>query len=149
MTKCKPPPTRRKHAIYFTEPTRTQQHQKDAVDINNIMKRYVKTGIIDHVNKYQGQYGDIPALSYHEAMNQVIRADEMFLDLPSQVRKRFDNDPSQFLAYVQDPANADSLHDMGLTTSRVEPTKTQEANASASPESTSSDSGEDDQPENA
>lgn len=145
MTKCKPQPVKRKHAIYFTEPSMAQQHQRDAVDINNIMKRYVKTGIIDHINKNAGHYGDIPALSYHEAIDQVMRADEMFLELPSQVRKHFENDPSKFLAYVQDPVNADSLHEMGLT-NRVpeQPTETPTANAPASPENPSSDSGKGD-----
>jgi len=105
----------RKHSIKFTQPTLTQQHSKDQVDINNIMKRYIKTGVLDHVAKYQPQYRDNNATDYQESMNIVIKADEMFSELPSQARKHFDNDPAAFLDFVQDPANHHKLHELGLT----------------------------------
>ena len=105
----------RKHAIKFTQPSLTQQHSKDQVDINNIMKRYIKTGVLDHVAKYQPQYRDNNATDYQESMNIVIKADEMFSELPAQARKHFDNDPAAFLDFVQDPANHDKLHELGLT----------------------------------
>ena len=105
----------RKHAIKFTQPSLTQQHSKDQVDINNIMARYIKTGVLDHVAKYQPQYRDNNATDYQESMNIVIKADEMFSELPAQARKHFDNDPAAFLDFVQDPANHDKLHELGLT----------------------------------
>lgn len=128
---------KRKHSIIFTQPTLTQQHSKDQVDINNIMKRYIKTGVLDHVAKYQPQYRDNNATDYQESMNIVIKADEMFSELPAQARKHFNNDPAAFLDYVQNPANHDTLHELGLTDPPaptqhpVKPTETQSEPAPA------------------
>lgn len=131
------PLSERPHAITFTEPTLTQQHQRDEVDVNNIMKRYVKSGVIDHVNKNEPFYGEVPACQYHEAVEQIKLADDMFSELPSPIRKHFDNDPAQFLAFVQDPRNKDDLYTMGLASSPVQtsgPEKPPEKHASASTE---------------
>lgn len=113
---------KRKHAIYFTEPTMTQQHSKDEVDINKIMARYIKTGVIDHVQKYQPQYTENNEVDYHESMNVIRKADEMFLELPSSVRKTFHNDPAKFLEFVNDENNIDKLSEMGLTSKTKSPT---------------------------
>ncbi|AXL15043.1 internal scaffolding protein [Microviridae sp.] len=102
------------HAKIFTQPSMTQQHQKDECDVNNIMKRYVKTGIIDHINQHKPFYGEVSALTYHESMNQIITANNMFQELPSQVRKKFHNSPEEFLEYVSDPENVSNLVDLGL-----------------------------------
>ena len=110
---CRPIKSR-PHAITFTQPSMAQQHQKDEVDVNKIMERYTRTGVIDHVNKYQGQYGEATGISYHEAMNEIIKADDMFMELPSKVRKRFGNDPAQFLEFVSDPDNHDKIYEYGL-----------------------------------
>lgn len=108
----------------FTQPTLAQQHSKDEVDINNIMKRYRKTGIIDHVAKHQGNYGENDGIDYHQSMNIIRRADEMFLELPSQVRKEFGNNPAEFLDFVDNPANIEKLREMGLTNTPITPTST-------------------------
>ena len=36
----------------------TKQSFADECDINNIMKRYIKDGVVNHLNTYQGNYGD-------------------------------------------------------------------------------------------
>jgi len=117
----------RKHSITFSQPTLTQQHSKDQVDINNIMKRYIKTGVLDHVAKYKPQYRDNNSIDYQESMNIVIKADEMFSELPAQARKQFNNDPAAFLDFVQDPANHDKLHELGLTEIPIPTTTTTES----------------------
>lgn len=106
--------TNRKYAITFSQPSLTQQHSKDEVDINNIMARYIKTGTIDHVSKYQGQYLENSDLDYHQSQNIVKKADEMFAELPSTVRREFQNNPSEFLKFVSDEKNHSKLAEMGL-----------------------------------
>lgn len=103
----------RKYAITFSQPTLTQQHSKDETDINKIMARYIKTGVIDHLAKYQPQYTDNNAIDYHESQNIIIKANDMFGDLPSSIRREFDNDPAKFLDYVQDPENHENLENLG------------------------------------
>ena len=101
------------------EESRTNQSMAPDTDINNIMKRYEKTGLLDHVNRYQGDYGDFTnvPVDYHDAMNIVRAADEMFMSLPATVRSRFENDPGKFLAFVENPENASAMVEMGLASS--------------------------------
>lgn len=120
----------RSYGITFTQPTLTQQHSKDEVDINKIMARYIKTGVIDHVAKYQPQYTDNSETDYHSSMNIVIKADAMFSELPSTVRKQFNNDPASFLAFVNDEANHSKLAEMGLTNPPIIPIPPEPAPAS-------------------
>jgi len=100
----------------------TSQAHKDECDINRIMLKWAKTGTIEHRNTFQGEYGDFTGSpgDYHEAMTQVVEANEMFESLPSQIRRRFGNDPGAFLDFVQDENNHDQLIDMGLATKRPE-----------------------------
>ena len=100
-------------------PTMTKQSEAEACDINGIMKRYENDGILNHLMKHEGRFGDfIDAQEYHEAMTAVVLAQEMFEDLPAAVRERFANDPASFLQFAQDPANASELVKMGLATER-------------------------------
>ena len=94
---------------------RTKQAMKNECDINNIMAKFEKTGLFDHLTKYNGDYGNfIGAPEYHEAMNAVVEAENMFMEIPAKIRSRFENDPAKFLEFVQDPANTDEIISMGL-----------------------------------
>lgn len=93
----------------------TKQSFKDECDINVLMRRYEKTGLVDHVNTHQGNYGDfINAPDFHSAMNQIMAAEDMFMSLPSRIRARFANDPAAFLEFAQDPSNAEEMQSLGL-----------------------------------
>lgn len=99
--------------LYFA---RTQQHFKEECDVNLIMKRFERTGVLDHLSQFEGKYGDfldVPQ-DYHSAVNQVIAAQDMFMTLPGAVRALFENDPGKFLAFVDDPANHDRMVELGL-----------------------------------
>ena len=101
------------------EPSRTSQSEKDTCNINTIMKKYVKTGQLPDMIKNNPQYGDFSVSSdYQTAMNTVILANEQFAALSSSVRKRFNNNPIQFLEFVHDDANEAELVKMGLATAR-------------------------------
>lgn len=97
---------RRPHAIAFDPAdSMTEQSHKSACDINNIMARYTKTGTLDHVRRYEGQYLDIPPGDFQEAENRVAEAKSMFEELPSQVRLHFSNDTSKFLEFCATQPN--------------------------------------------
>lgn len=96
-------------------PSMTQQHMKQETDINHIIKKYDKTGLITHVNNAVAQYGDFTqANEYQEALNRVINAQNSFHALPAEIRKRFFNDPGEFFEFATDPANAEEMYHMGL-----------------------------------
>lgn len=94
---------------------RAIQSAKDECDINTIMRRYERDGLVAHVNKYQGDYGDFTEVptDYHEAISQVLAAQEMFMTIPADVRAEFANDPGQFLKFVEG-ASIEELRERGL-----------------------------------
>lgn len=134
---------KKKVVVNFPEKGLTKQNFKKECDINHIMAKFQKTGAIEHRNAYQGQYGDIPAITFHEAMNLVLDAQEQFMSLPSSLRKRFSNDPAEYLDFVQDSANLDEMVKLGLANapSPAEPSAGMDAGAGTgspvSPESAS------------
>jgi phage internal scaffolding protein len=106
-----------------TGPSLTHQSMMAETEINSIMKKFEKTGVLEHRNTFEGKYGDfidIP-MDYHESMNAVIRANDMFATLPSKTRRRFGNDPGQFLEFVGDPKNASEMVALGLAEARPTP----------------------------
>lgn len=97
-----------------------QTGAKDA-DINNIMATYAKTGVFPGLENLKEQvYGDVSDVpSYQEMMQATVNANNAFMTLDPKIRKRFDNDPGQFLDFIDDPKNAQELINMGLATQRV------------------------------
>jgi len=100
--------------LTFTGPSRTKQQFAAECDINNIMRRYLKTGILDHVRDGAPQYLDATALEFQSAMELVAQAQTIFEELPSAIRARFENDPSRLLEFVHDPANIAESVAMGF-----------------------------------
>lgn len=95
--------------------SRTKQSFKDVSNINAIMSKYDKTGIVEHFSRYQGSYGDFGTESdYHTCLNTVNEAHEMFMSLPASLRKRFDNDAASFLEFVGNSNNRDEAVELGL-----------------------------------
>ncbi len=98
---------------------RTKQSFAEESNINLIMAKYEKTGMLDHFNEHQGEYADfIGASDYHTSMNLIREAGEAFMTIPAGVRAKFANDPAQFLAFVQDAENLDQMVEMGLAKRR-------------------------------
>jgi phage internal scaffolding protein len=95
--------------IYFTE-----QHHKKECDINNIIKKYDKTGLISHINNIEGFFGDLSGDDFKTMQDQVIMASNMFDDLPSDIRNRFENEPYKLLEFMDDPNNRDEAIELGL-----------------------------------
>jgi len=97
------------------EKSLTVQSEKDACDINVIVENFAKTGLLPGAAGVPA-YGDFSeaTVSFQEAHNIVINAQNAFNALPAKIRKEFDNDPGKFLDFVDDPKNADELIKMGL-----------------------------------
>lgn len=95
--------------------SRAKQSFKDECDINNIMRRFDKHGVITHLNHVKAQYVDVCdfGAGYQEAMNRVAAVRTIFEDLPATLRAEFNNDPAEFLDGVSD-ASDDELRGWGL-----------------------------------
>lgn len=104
------------------EPSKTDQQWKDDVDVNSILRKFQKTGQLTHFAKVQGQYGDVSNIpDLDQAMQQIVDAKEAFQGLPSAIRARFGNDPSQMLQFLQDTSNDDEAIKLGLKTKPPKP----------------------------
>lgn len=98
------------------EPTLTQQHHENETNINTIMAKALKSGIMP-VGKDMNllKFGDFETgFDYQESMNKIIAANESFEALPSQIRNRFRNDPALFLDFVSDESNRQEAVSLGL-----------------------------------
>jgi len=98
--------------------TLTKQSFKDECDINKIMEKYRVTGAIAHLNKHEARYGFATALDFRESLEVVTEAQAQFDDLPSHIRFKFGNSPETFLAFVQDPDNAQEIGRHGSSVGR-------------------------------
>lgn len=104
--------------LIFTGPGRTKQAFKAECDINTIMARYQKTGVLEFTQKHAGQFEDVTALDYTAGMQAIAAAKSMFFDMPSALRARFENEPGRFLEFIQDPRNTAEAIELGLATVR-------------------------------
>lgn len=94
--------------------SKTRQSEADALDINNIMKKYEKTGVLPFAGR-EAFYADVSTMGdYREALAAVTMADEAFMALPAGVRSKFENDAAQFLDFCSDPSNREEMVEMGL-----------------------------------
>lgn len=96
-------------------PSMAHQSFKDECDINVLMARYRKTGILpENINEQAGQYLDCTANDFQEAMCLVAGAASLFNELPSTLRDRFQNDPVQLLNFLDKEENRPEAVKLGL-----------------------------------
>lgn len=94
---------------------RTKQEFKDECDLNVLMRKYEKTGVLPTGRMSAPRYVDAFDLpSYQESLQIMADAERAFMSLPARVRGEFDNDPEKFVAFAQDEKNVDKLREWGL-----------------------------------
>ena len=108
--------------ITFEKPSLTKQSFTKECNVNTIMEKYQKTGAIEHVNKNEASYGYASGQDFSEAMAIIATGKTMFEELPSSIRTKFQNDPAQFLDFVQDPNNLEEMRKLGLATQKSKTT---------------------------
>lgn len=94
----------------------TQQSAKDECDINKIIERLKRGADIPMSNYAPPKYGDFTKIptDLRECLNEVRQADELFMSLDANIRRRFDNDPVLLLDFLNDPKNRDEAIALGL-----------------------------------
>lgn len=112
---------------------KTRQAEKDACDINRIMARYEKTGVLPQSVR-ELVYADVSSIGdYREVVDRVRMVESAFMQLPAEVRSRFENDPAAFLDFTSDPANRAELQEMGLIAPEIAPEASKPAAGSGTP----------------
>lgn len=110
----KPYETRTRQPMLAFDDGQCQQQFKEECDINNILAKYQKTGAVTHANNRAAEYGFATSLDFRQSMEIVVKAKTMFNELPSTIRRKFGGSPEAFLDFVQNPANASEMVEMGL-----------------------------------
>ncbi len=93
--------------------TRTKQSFAKECDINNILQRFSKTGVFDHLSASSPQYGVVEGSDLHTLMNVVAEANSTWEGLPGGLRERFET-PQELVAFVGDESNRDEAMELGL-----------------------------------
>ena len=75
------------------------QSHRDSVDIHKILQRF-QEGDVSVLSKIQGQFGDFSQFpkTYAEMLNQVIEGENVFNNLPLEVRDKFGHSFQTWLA---------------------------------------------------
>lgn len=93
----------------------TQQHFAEEVDINNIVAKYNRSGIITHVRAAQEKFGPLPELSeYAVHLDKVAKAQQAFEMLPAELRNHFNNSIPGFFKYISEEKNFDQCVEWGI-----------------------------------
>lgn len=113
FTRFSPPPA---VVTKIQGPSLTEQHHKRETEINGVVSRFMRTGILGDPNSYRDmKFGDFSQIgSYQDAQNAIVDAKERFLALPAKVRAEFDNDPGKLLAALSDGSQLEKLVKLGL-----------------------------------
>lgn len=104
--------------VRFTMPSKTEQAHKDEYDLNRLLARATKTGVLATAEQirdvYFGDFSEIgQAFENHLKLRE---AEEHFMALPSKVREYFENDPKKLLKALADDSvgNVSKLIELGL-----------------------------------
>lgn len=94
--------------------SRAKQGFKNEVDINTIMAKAKKTGLLP-VAATDAFYGDFSSGNdFLTVQNRLLKARDEFNALSAAVRSRFENDPAKMLDFLSDPANEAEAIKLGL-----------------------------------
>lgn len=90
------------------------QYLKDC-DINVVVGKFLRGAGLDNVSLHKGSFGDVSRFrDFHTMMETVNDGVKAFMEIPSEVRAKFGNDPKAFFQFATDPSNLQKLVDLGL-----------------------------------
>ncbi len=101
--------------VLLCGPGRTKKEFVKRCDINEIIRRYRKTGQLDLVSKAAPVFADLSNVGDFRGMVHKCRvAAEAFEGLPVAVRSRFGHEPAALVEFLQNDENRDEAVKLGL-----------------------------------
>lgn len=114
MTEIPTPPERIRVYHPHSDQILTEQSHKNEVNVNTIMRKAIRSGLLPQRGN-PGFYGDFSNVSdYFDAVNRVKEAENNFMTLPANIRKRFDNEPGKLLSFLEDASNKEEAIQLGI-----------------------------------
>lgn len=107
-------------ALVCRDDSRTIQSGKEDADINNIVAKFAKTGVVPGsiVPPTYANFQDV--FDFQSAMNATVFAQREFMKLDAKVRARFGNDPQQFVEFCSHKENLEEMRKLGLAVPKAE-----------------------------
>lgn len=101
-------------SLEFNEPSMTDRSFKVECDINTIVNRCMQTGVMPQVEG--GLYGDFVGLpdNLQDSYALIADAQDRFMQMPSDIRAEFNNDPLQLISFINNDANRARAIELGL-----------------------------------
>ncbi len=96
---------------------RTKQSFKKEADINHIMARYVKTGLMspEAITLREQNFADVSEIGdFQSCQEQLLNANKAFMTLAVDIRTRFNNNASELLDFVADAENREEAIKLGI-----------------------------------
>lgn len=105
--------TRPPGITFYGESMTLQEFEREC-NINYIVDSFMSTGVLPNVDD-EPLYGDFSNIGDFAAIQQsFVDTYAQFDALPSAVRKRFNNDPADLIAFINDSNNRDEAVKLGL-----------------------------------
>lgn len=102
-------------SFHFTQSSMVRPEFQKESDINDIVKNYSSDNLLYNNPSRKPHYGDFSSTNdYLSACDLIDSVNDYFDSLPSNLRDRFANDPSNFLDYINDPKNLEEASKLGL-----------------------------------
>lgn len=101
-------------AKYDAGVSRTKQSEVPDSDINKIVDRFMKTGLLPQIDR-PPMSGDFAGVSsFQEAQDLILLAKNSFAGLPADLRAKFQNDPANFIAFMDNDPSVEALKSLGI-----------------------------------
>lgn len=104
----------RKVLVKTSGKTLVEQHHR--TEVKKMVADIERRGLLRASTKFEGEFDDYPDYDFQEAQFMIAKAKSMFESMPSGVRKRFKNDPGEFMNFINNPDNIEESVKMGLRT---------------------------------
>lgn len=122
----------------------TEQFHKKTCDIKNIIAGLIRTGNIGALNPPALEDIDLTVIpDFQQAHEIMANAGSLWEEVPSSVKRQFNNDMREFVDFMSDSANYDAIGELGFDNSYLPKPDVPAASSEPSPASeTPSESGE-------
>lgn len=97
------------------QPSMTDQSFEQETNANFIVRKFNKTRDVSLLKQRAGQYADVSEIGdLGDALMKIQYAKDSFATLPATLRKKFDNDPQEFINYLNNSENDQEAIELGL-----------------------------------
>lgn len=107
---------RRKVVAKIGDPLENRTKQpSNLTKISDVIKKYRENNDLIPIGKQMPMYADFSRVpDFQAGLQQIINAQRMFMELPSEIRSMVNNSEHQFIQWMEDPENHDKAVELKL-----------------------------------